>query len=141
MGSNESLNMGSKRPARMTPQRKLVLEELKQSKSHPTADEIYERVRKHLPRISLGTVYRNLDVLARQGVIRKVDIHGTQMRFDANRDFHFHVRCLNCGAIDDVVVKDRLLVKEMVEHASGYAIEQVRLEFLGHCPKCSRGDE
>ena len=121
----------------MTSQRKLILEELKKSGSHPAADEIYERVRKLLPKISLGTVYRNLDVLAKQGVIKKLDIHGTQMRFDANPEFHFHVRCLNCGAVGDVSMNDPLSVKDMVQHGSGYDIREIRLEFLGYCPKCS----
>ena len=58
---------------RMTNQRQIILEEVKKVHSHPTADEVYERVRKKIPRISMGTVYRNLDVLSKTGLIRKID--------------------------------------------------------------------
>ena len=60
-----------KQAFRMTTQRRVILDELRSTGSHPTADQLYERVRRRLPRISLGTVYRNLEILAGQGVIQK----------------------------------------------------------------------
>ena len=62
---------------RMTQQRQVILEELRLCRSHPTADELYSRVRRRLPRISLGTVYRNLETLAERGLIRKMEVGGT----------------------------------------------------------------
>ena len=66
---------------RMTRQRRVILEEIRRTNSHPAADEIYERVRKRLPRISLGTVYRNLDVLCELGEIQRLELSGAMKRY------------------------------------------------------------
>ncbi|MFP4672575.1 MAG: Fur family transcriptional regulator, partial [Desulfohalobiaceae bacterium] len=67
---------------RFTTQRRAILEELQKVQTHPTADEVYEMVRNRLPKVSLGTIYRNLDMLASQGMIQKLHVADTQMRFD-----------------------------------------------------------
>ena len=82
---------------RMTRQRAVILEELRKVKTHPTADELYSIVRERLPRISLGTVYRNLDFLADTGEIRRLEAAGTTKRFDGDISWHQHVRCIHCG--------------------------------------------
>lgn len=68
---------------RLTTQRQIILEELAKVKTHPTASELYDMVRKRLPRIGLGTVYRNLELMADSGMILKIEVGGTQKRFDA----------------------------------------------------------
>ena len=88
---------------RMTRQRAVILEELRKTTTHPTADELYGKVRERLPRISLGTVYRNLDFLADSGEIRRLEAAGTTKRFDGNMVEHQHVRCLCCGRIGDIM--------------------------------------
>ena len=88
---------------RMTRQRAVILEELRKVKTHPTADELYSIVRERLPRISLGTVYRNLDFLADTGEIRRLEAAGTTKRFDGDISWHQHVRCIHCGRIGDVM--------------------------------------
>jgi Fur family ferric uptake transcriptional regulator len=125
-----------KRVFRMTPQRRIILEELENSHSHPTADELYEKVKRRLPRISLGTVYRNLEILASEGVIRKLDLCGTQRRFDAGVELHYHVRCLQCGALEDVTIEPDARFRDMLKETKGYEVCDVRLEFLGFCPRC-----
>ncbi|OQY31294.1 MAG: hypothetical protein B6241_14420 [Spirochaetaceae bacterium 4572_59] len=87
---------------RLTSQRKLILEELMHCTEHPPADMIYEGVRKHLANISLGTVYRNLDIMARHGMIMKIETPDGQKRFDYNTDPHPHFRCEKCGKIEDI---------------------------------------
>jgi Fur family transcriptional regulator, ferric uptake regulator len=84
---------------RMTSQRRIILEELRKTKTHPTADELYVVARKRLPKISLGTVYRNLDQLAESGEILKLEMCGCQKRFDGNTHEHFHARCQGCGRV------------------------------------------
>ena len=128
--------MPHKSSYRMTPQRQIILDELRQSHSHPTADQLYDRVRRRLPRVSLGTVYRNLEVLAEQGVIQRVDGIGTQRRFDINPQRHFHVRCLQCGRVDDIETDLSFSVDDIRLQPSGYEICDVHLEFLGVCPDC-----
>lgn len=73
---------------RMTRQRKIILEEVRKVNTHPSADEIYEMVRLRLPRISLGTVYRNLEILSELGKIQKLQLSGSLKRFDWNTNKH-----------------------------------------------------
>jgi Fe2+ or Zn2+ uptake regulation protein len=125
---------------RMTHQRKLVLEEVKKFASHPTADEIYERVRKRLPKISLGTVYRNLDILASCGYIKKMGPGPTQMRFDGDTHEHLHVSCITCGAFEDAPIELLQDPLDNLENAVGrltkFGIFGHKLEFIGLCSKC-----
>jgi Fur family ferric uptake transcriptional regulator len=122
---------------RMTKQRQLILEELKAMDHHPTADEIYHRVREKMPRISLGTVYRNLEKLAASGVIRKFDYAGSQMRFDADLHGHHHIRCARCGRIDDIDGAPDLRESDREMAArTGYRLTGSRIEYLGICPAC-----
>ena len=93
--------MTDKRSRRNTRQRQVVLEELKNLGSHPTAAELYEIARRRLPKISLGTVYSNLELLAQLGVIRKLQTSGSVARFDGDRGRHYHVCCVRCGRVDD----------------------------------------
>lgn len=83
-------------------QRDIILEEVRRGKTHPSAQEVYDRVRPRLPKISLGTVYRNLEQLAAHGLIRKLELPGDQRRFDGDVSEHYHIRCLVCGRVDDV---------------------------------------
>lgn len=130
---------------RMTKQRQVILDELRMMHTHPTADELYERVRGRLPRISLGTVYRNLEKLAGSDMIRRLDYSGSQMRFDGDLRGHQHIRCISCGRIEDIdgapepTGCDRKLVA-----GSGYRLVERRVEYVGICPECDareKGDQ
>ena len=87
---------------RMTRQRRIILQELCEHNSHPAADRIYALVRKKLPKISLGTVYRNLDILSRGGLIKRISLGDGQSHYDGRVDQHYHIRCVECGKISDV---------------------------------------
>ena len=121
---------------RNTPQRMVILEELQKAAWHPTAVELYEAVRRRLPKISLGTVYRNLDLLAEMGTIQKLALAGTEARFDPNPDCHYHVRCVRCGRVDDLGGLAECLVPQQPDQATGYEILGHRLEYVGVCPDC-----
>ena len=122
---------------RMTKQRQVILEELRMMHTHPTADELYERVRDRLPRISLGTVYRNLDKLAGSGIIRKLDYSGSQMRFDGDLHGHQHIRCISCGRIEDIAGTPEPTRCDLELLAgSGYRLVERRVEYVGICPEC-----
>lgn len=122
--------------ARMTRQRRIILDELCRLKTHPTADDLYEIVRKRLPRISLGTVYRNLDVLSRTGVILRLEMGGSQYRFDGNPLPHAHVRCVHCGSVADVCGPLAGVPLPAPEDACGYCVTGYRMEYTGTCPEC-----
>ena len=124
---------------RMTPQRMVLIEELRKLHTHPTADELYEVVRRRLPHISLGTVYRNLEILSRTGIIRKIELGGSQKRFDGDLEIHQHIRCTKCGRIEDLPDGTSVTQcdKDMIER-TGYEIIERRVEFIGVCPECRR---
>ena len=121
---------------RMTKQRAVILEALRSVTSHPTADEIYGMVRQRLPRISLGTVYRNLDLLTGTGEILCLDRAGAQKHFDGNTTPHMHVRCKLCGCIGDT---DSYIAPPSPSQVSspGFVIERAELEFIGICAECT----
>jgi Fur family ferric uptake transcriptional regulator len=119
-------------------QRQAILEEARKVTTHPTAVELYELVRRRLPKISLGTVYRNLELLAKAGLIQKLDIQGTEARFDGNPERHHHVRCVECGRLDDVEDLPVEPVQYEPQDLSGYEIVGHRFEFMGLCPECRR---
>ncbi len=120
---------------RLSKQRKVILEELRKVTSHPTADEVYDMVREIIPRISLGTVYRNLEFLSSQGLVLKLGGPGTQKRFDGNPKPHPHIRCSVCSKIEDVMCEvDVPALPE--EYTRGFDIHNCNVEFVGICPKC-----
>jgi len=126
---------------RLTTQRQIILEELAKVKTHPTASEIYDMVRKRLPRIGLGTVYRNLELMAENGIILKLETAGAQKRFDATTAPHYHIRCSRCGRVDDIDVPVRPELDEAAQQASDYRIFGHHVEFSGVCPECQSQDE
>ena len=126
---------------RMTRQRKVILEELRKVNTHPSADEVYEMVRKRLPRISLGTVYRNLEILSESGDIQKLEPGCSLKRFDGNASEHCHIRCVHCDRIADAPMAPDLKVDLERVNSTDFEIIGHRLEFLGLCPECSDNSE
>ena len=122
---------------RMTNQREMILRELKKSKKHLTADELYERVKKFMPRISLATVYRNLEILSDVKMIRKLEISGRQKRFDSELEDHDHIYCVQCHRIENLDIGETGVNLAAVD-MKGYAVTGRRLEVTGLCPKCQK---
>jgi Fur family ferric uptake transcriptional regulator len=121
---------------RLTTQRQIILEELGKVTSHPTANEVYDMVRRRLPRIGLGTVYRNLELMADIGIILKLEVGGTQKRFDATVEPHYHIRCSACGKVDDINIAVQEQINQVAEKASNYKILGHHIEFSGICQSC-----
>lgn len=126
--------MRTDKQRRRTPQRKVIFEELSALKTHPTAAELFVIVRERLPRISLGTVYRNLEVLCQDGQINKLDLTGSETRFDATVDPHLHIRCTKCGKVEDLM--DPALLTGLPAELEGYQVQGCRQEYFGICPTC-----
>lgn len=121
---------------RHTTQRQVILEELQKLTNHPSAQTLYGLVRERLPKISLGTVYRNLDFLTRAGVIQKLSTGDTEARFDWNPEPHCHICCVRCGRVDDVHDAPGDLLAVQVEEIRGFAVLSHQLQFAGICPDC-----
>ena len=120
----------------MTRQRKVILEELRKVNTHPSADEVYEMVRKRLPRISLGTVYRNLEILSASGEIQKLELGCTLKRFDGMAENHYHIRCLQCDRVADAPVEFDVAINHERKDVTDYKIIGHKLKFIGFCPEC-----
>lgn len=120
----------------MTNQRELILKELKKCKKHLSADELYDRVKKVMPRISLATVYRNLEILSEAGMIGKLEISGRQKRFDYDVCEHDHIYCVRCHRVDNLVLDRSLVDKDNIGAAKGYSVTGMRVEFSGICASC-----
>jgi Fur family peroxide stress response transcriptional regulator len=117
--------------------REAVLEKIRGTKSHPTADWVYAEVKKELPDISLGTVYRNLSVFKEEGLIISVGVVDGQERFDANTSEHTHFICLSCGEVLDIEADVDQELNERVARDNGLDILLRQLTFYGKCKKCS----
>ncbi len=120
---------------RNTRQRQLVLEKVLSRVDHPTADEIYLEVRKIDDKISRGTVYRNLNLLAENGEIQQVKAPDA-LRFDWRKDKHYHIRCVKCTSVMDIPLPYNLMVDEKVGAATGFSQIGHRTLFEGICKNC-----
>ena len=134
--------MPSDKCYRMTRQRRVITDELRKMNSHPTADQVYDAVKPILPRISLGTVYRNLEILSGMGLVKKLDFGGTQKRFDGNCAIHYHICCVRCNRIDDIPEENVTEIECIPINIQGYNIRGykvigVRVHFIGICEECN----
>lgn len=123
--------------SRNTIQRALVLEAVRALHTHPTSADVYEAVREQHPSISRATVYRNLALLAERGDVLRVEVPNGADRYDFNIAPHHHVKCANCGCVDDVELafEDNLLNR--VKSARGFQLTGYQVIFEGLCPSCS----
>ena len=123
---------------RNTIQRSLVYEAVHRLQSHATAEEIYDEIVKQHPTISRGTVYRNLNRLAEEGEIRRLEIPGGPDRYDHRCHGHYHARCLQCGRVFDVEMVYLQDLEKAVTDAHGFAISGHDIIFTGVCPDCQQ---
>ena len=128
------------RGLRLTGPRRVVLDVVRATACHPTAERVHAMVRRRLPRVSLGTVYRNLRLLVEEGLVK--EIPGPHARFDGNASEHHHFTCTACRRIVDVEgalsePHSRALA-ERIASLTGLDITHHRIEFYGRCPRCRR---
>jgi Fur family ferric uptake transcriptional regulator len=124
---------------RLTRQRKIIIENLSSLKTHPTANDLYALLRDENSSLSFASLYRNLEVLSRDGLVKTLDGYGQSKRFDARTDDHFHFHCLACGTLVDyiplkkgktlVAMLDRILLLDK-------SLCSVKIEFNGFCKEC-----
>ena len=120
-------------------QRERILALLQSTGCHPTADWIYERLKSEFPTLSMGTVYRNLNILMDQGLIKKIDFGSTFDRFEANIGPHYHFICERCGSIIDLELPVEQSLNERVNRTTPYSVHRHRIEFFGVCDRCREG--
>jgi Fur family ferric uptake transcriptional regulator len=125
---------------RRSEQRTVVLSVVRSTMDHPTAAWVYEQARLKLPRIGLGTVYRNLKRLAEEGLVREIRGGPGPSRFDGNTGRHYHIRCLGCGRVNDLPISVTSRVEEKAAKAMNFLVLGHEIEVQGLCPQCRTGE-
>jgi len=125
---------------RNTRQRNVILDILKQSCAHPTAETIYREARQVLPNISLGTVYRNLNFLRDQGTVREIrPSEGGSSRFDGAHTPHAHFHCSKCNGLLDIPLPEALENIHLAGTEKISAVSAIDLHVIGSCSDCAEG--
>ncbi len=122
---------------RYSKKRESILKCLKSTTEHPSAEKIYAELKPKHPDLSLGTVYRNLNMLVNEGSVCSVGVVNDKERFDARTEPHVHAICERCGKIldvEDISLPDEML--EAVQKSTGFALTYSRLQFMGLCADC-----
>jgi len=122
--------------SRMTNQRLEIISYLQSTREHPTAEKIYFEIRKKLPKISLGTIYRNLDVLISKSLVIKYNFGEDRDRFDADTSAHHHFFCRRCHRVFDLILPDAYQLKDRVESGENFSVEKFSIMFVGRCNIC-----
>lgn len=122
--------------SRKSKQKACILGVVKGDNSHPTAEWIYEQVKREIPNISLGTVYRNLKLLMKEGEIAEVGFAGIMRRFDGNTQNHYHFRCEHCGRIADIDEPVNIESDHKIAQKTGLQVDYHVTEFRGLCKTC-----
>ncbi|QCX32545.1 transcriptional repressor [Caloramator sp. E03] len=124
---------------KLTPQRYAIYKYLLSVKTHPSAEMIYNALKKSYPTMSLATVYKTLKTLNEIGLVQEINVGEDNFRYDANVNNHPHIVCLNCGKVDDIEKANFDMVKEEASKYTNYDINSYKIYFYGICPKCKKG--
>ena len=123
---------------RNTRQRGVILEILQETREHPTAEKIYQNARQIIPNISLGTVYRNLNFLQNQGLVREIrSCCGSSTRFDGILASHAHFHCTRCGILFDIALPQDFEQLQLSQTDGASTVTSVDLNITGECTKCT----
>lgn len=121
---------------KVTPQRIAVFDVLKNTKAHPTVEEIYNKLQPTYPTMSLATVYKSLEMFKSLNLVQELNVGEDKFRYDANVKPHPHINCISCGRVDDVDDEMFFNLTEQVANKTGYKITGQQLYFYGSCPVC-----
>lgn len=120
---------------KLTPQRLAILGFLDGNTSHPSAEDVYQQVKKKFPTMSFATVYNTLEALRNRGGLLELTIDPGRKRYDPNTEHHHHLICLKCKKIVDVQAEFKTSVPE--EQKKGFEVIGNHVEFYGVCPECN----
>ena len=122
---------------RNTLQKDIILKAVNRLHNHPTADMVYEEVARDFPRISKATVYRNLNQMAQQGLILRIQLPNSADRYDFNTEGHYHLKCIECGQVYDIDLPYMEQLNKLDLGDQGFTIEDHNIIFEGKCPFCN----
>lgn len=124
---------------RFTEQRRAVYDALMGKRDHPTAVEVFMRVKTRMPSISLATVYNCLETLAECGLVQHVNHEREPSRYCANLEEHAHLFCQKCGSVTDLPLRSRWQSEEIWDFPADIIVSKREVSFRGLCPKCTAG--
>jgi Fur family peroxide stress response transcriptional regulator len=122
----------------VTHQRQVLYEVMKTMHGHPSPEEVYARVKKKVPAISLATVYKNIHLFVESGVFREVSMHHGSLRVEMNDEAHHHMVCSRCKTITDIGEKELGLVSKRDKLPGGFLVERYAVDVIGICAKCQQ---
>ena len=122
-----------------THQRQIIYQAVMAAKDHPTPEAVYDKVRRQIPSISLGTVYKNINTFLETGILKEVSLHHGTLRVDANVHPHYHLVCRVCRSIIDLDERDVEPARVLSRVPAGFRVERQNVEIIGICESCSRG--
>lgn len=126
---------------RYSRQRDLIYKYLENTKNHPTAEDIYIKLKSEIANLSLATVYRNLKVLEELGKVKRLMVSSTTVRYDANIENHAHLICEKCSRVFDIEMDNMTDISALYKHSlAGAKISNVVLSFTGVCRECMRSN-
>lgn len=133
--------MKNQNNTRYSKQRECILKVLSGTDTHPTANYVFEKVRREIPNISLGTIYRNLSKLTEEGLIIKLVSDDTCERYDARVTPHYHIVCRSCGAVGDIFIDYDASLDKRADGLYKGDVHGHDIMFYGICDKCKNGSE
>lgn len=122
----------------VTHQRQIIYEVLTDMTGHPSPEEVYTRVRKKIPAISLATVYKNINLFLESGLFREVSPHHGTLRVEINSHPHHHLVCTSCRSICDIDEKDLGSLQVPSKLTGGFLVTRLAVDVLGLCPACQQ---
>lgn len=132
---NQLMSSLRKEGFRITPQRIAIVEYIMNTEEHPSAEQIYQIIKKDYPTVSLSTVYKTLDLLRKKRLVNEIEVNG-ESRFDANVDEHLNLVCIRCGKIEDVDDKSIKEIQLKASKKSRYLIVRSSFDLYGYCGDC-----
>lgn len=117
-------------------QQDVVRESIMNRFDHPTAEQVYKTARRNCPKISLATVYRNLDRLVNEGVVNKFTVQDEPDHYDPAQEEHYHVHCKCCKRIYDIETKIYCQLSDIIREQTEIEMESIQLLAEGICKKC-----
>ena len=122
----------------VTHQRLTIYRVLAAREDHPSPELIYGEVRREIPSISLGTVYKNIKTLTEAGLLREVSLPHESLRLEANLEPHHHLICERCKSVRDLPEAELRLVRPRRRLPEGFEAHSYRVELMGLCARCAR---
>ncbi len=120
----------------VTHQRQVIYDVLRAIEGHPSPEEVYARVKRRIPSISLATVYKNLHLFIEAGIFQQVSLHHGSMRMETNATRHHHLLCVRCKAIHDIDAEVLGLQEEPRQLPGGFMMQRMSVDVLGLCADC-----